>query len=206
LHKGHHAWCWQHVKGAGMPRSLSAADRQMPSLPTASCLPTGRAISLPVAIYRQLQCCRHTISHSVPLNDPTAHTQTHARAHTHTHTLSPPTWLSGCTSSSPTSCPSGEAKVRKVEATKTPPGRSTREISARAACGFGQQWRAAPACTAATAGQGGVDRISQVQVRRRAAGMSGTEATTPARPGTQEPSQHQNKRVWCTAPAQGSAV
>lgn len=71
------------------------------------------------------------------------------------------TWLSGCTSSSPTSCPSGAAKLRKVDATKTPPGRSTREISASAACGLGQQWMAAPACTAATAGRPGAGGTGQ---------------------------------------------
>lgn len=70
-----------------------------------------------------------------------------------------PTWLSGATRSSfPTSWPSGAVKLRKVEATNTPPGRSTREISASAACGLGQQWMAAPACIAATAGGGGGGR------------------------------------------------
>lgn len=71
-----------------------------------------------------------------------------------TPSLLPLTWLSGCTSSSPTSCPRGAAKLRKVDATKTPPGRSTRDTSASAADGLGQQWMAAPACTAATAAQG----------------------------------------------------
>eukprot|EP00955_Chlamydomonas_euryale_P105105 365614-Chlamydomonas_euryale.AAC.4 len=46
-----------------------------------------------------------------------------------------PTWLNGRTSSSLlSSCPSGAEATRKVLATNTPPGRSTLEISARAAC------------------------------------------------------------------------
>ena len=42
-------------------------------------------------------------------------------------------------------CPSGAEATMKVEATKTPPGLSTRLISASAAWGLGQQWIAAPA-------------------------------------------------------------
>ncbi len=45
----------------------------------------------------------------------------------------PPTALRGRTLSSPSTCPSGAVAVRKVDATNTPPGASTREISARAA-------------------------------------------------------------------------
>jgi hypothetical protein len=46
---------------------------------------------------------------------------------------------------SPTISPSGANGVRKVEATKMPPGFNTLLISAMAACGLGQQWMAAPA-------------------------------------------------------------
>lgn len=51
---------------------------------------------------------------------------------------------------SPTISPSGAKGVRKVEATKMPPGFSTRLISAIAAWGLGQQWMAAPAWMAST--------------------------------------------------------
>ena len=49
---------------------------------------------------------------------------------------------------SPTTPSSGDAASRKVEATKTPPGSSTRATSATASAGAGQQWIAAPAWTA----------------------------------------------------------
>mmetsp|Transcript_5064 Transcript_5064/g.11004 ORF Transcript_5064/g.11004 Transcript_5064/m.11004 type:complete len:223 (-) Transcript_5064:521-1189(-) len=60
-------------------------------------------------------------------------------------------WLRGRTRSSlPSACPRGADETRKVEATNTPPGASTRLISAMAAWGFGQQWMAAPAWMACT--------------------------------------------------------
>jgi hypothetical protein len=51
---------------------------------------------------------------------------------------------------SPTISPSGAKGVRKVDATKMPPGLSTLLISAMAAWGLGQQWIAAPAWMAST--------------------------------------------------------
>jgi hypothetical protein len=49
------------------------------------------------------------------------------------------TWLRGRTVWSPISSPRGAKTVRKVDATNTPPGFSTRLISAMAACGLGLQ-------------------------------------------------------------------
>lgn len=46
--------------------------------------------------------------------------------------------------------PAALPSLLTVDATNRPPGRSTREISASAAEGLGQQWMAAPACSAAT--------------------------------------------------------
>jgi hypothetical protein len=65
----------------------------------------------------------------------------------------PHPWLTcaiGRTASSPKSSPSGAKALRNVDATNTPPGRSTRLISASAAWGLGQQWIAAPAWMAST--------------------------------------------------------
>ena len=59
--------------------------------------------------------------------------------------------ISGLLSASPRNSSSGAAVYMNVVPTNTPPGFRTRLISASARDGFGQQWIAAPACTAANA-------------------------------------------------------